>query len=81
MLSTCSLRAWLTVLGAFSTFFCSVGFINAFGVFQEHYRTHQLKNYSDFDISWIGSFSTFALFGGAPLAGVLVDRMGPTVRD
>lgn len=58
-----------------------MGFINAFGIFQEHYRSHQLSDYSDFDISWIGSFSTFALFGGAPLAGVLVDRVGPTVRE
>ncbi|KAJ5145514.1 MFS monocarboxylate transporter [Penicillium bovifimosum] len=74
-----SFRAWLTVLGAFSTFFCSVGFINAFGVFQEYYRAHQLSDSSDFDISWIGSFETFALFSGAPLTGLLVDRVGPTM--
>lgn len=74
-----SLRAWLVLLGAFSAFFCSVGFINAFGVFQEYYRAHQLSDHSDFDISWIGSFSTFAIFAGSPLAGVLVDRVGPTV--
>ncbi|KAB8255539.1 major facilitator superfamily domain-containing protein [Aspergillus pseudonomiae] len=72
-------RAWLTVIGAFFTFFCSVGFINAFGVFQDYYQSHQLSSYSSFDISWIGSFSTFALFSGAPIAGVLVDRVGPTV--
>ncbi|GES57729.1 MFS monocarboxylate transporter [Aspergillus terreus] len=72
-------RAWLTVMGAFFIFFCSVGFINAFGVFQDYYESHQLRNYSSFDISWIGSFSTFALFAGAPIAGILVDRVGPTV--
>ncbi|OJJ76878.1 hypothetical protein ASPBRDRAFT_49895 [Aspergillus brasiliensis CBS 101740] len=72
-------RAWLTVMGAFFTFFCSVGFINAFGVFQDYYESHQLSSYSSFDISWIGSFSTFALFSGAPITGVLVDRVGPTV--
>ncbi|KAJ6786629.1 hypothetical protein PWT90_03718 [Aphanocladium album] len=66
-------------MGAFFTFFCSVGFLNAFGVFQEHYESHQLSNHSSFDISWIGSFSTFALFAGAPIAGILVDRVGPTV--
>lgn len=66
-------------MGAFFTFFCSVGFINAFGVFQDYYESHQLRNYSSFDISWIGSFSTFALFAGAPIAGILVDRVGPTV--
>ncbi|RMJ27933.1 MFS monocarboxylate transporter [Aspergillus sp. HF37] len=74
-----SVRAWLTLLGAFSTSFCSVGFINAFGIFQEYYGSHQLREHSDFDISWIGSFSVFALFGGAPIAGVLFDRAGPTV--
>ncbi|PQK16323.1 hypothetical protein BB8028_0006g06430 [Beauveria bassiana] len=72
-------RAWLTVMGAFFTFFCSVGFLNAFGVFQDYYESHQLSNHSSFDISWIGSFSTFALFSGAPIAGILVDRVGPTV--
>ncbi|KAM3518026.1 hypothetical protein MY4038_010201, partial [Beauveria bassiana] len=71
-------RAWLTVMGAFFTFFCSVGFLNAFGVFQDYYESHQLSNHSSFDISWIGSFSTFALFSGAPIAGILVDRVGPT---
>lgn len=62
-------------------FFCTLGFVNAFGVFQEYYRSHQLRNHSDFDISWIGSFSTFMIFGGAPIAGVLVDRFGPTASD
>lgn len=69
------------MLGAFMALFCSVGFVNAFGIFQEHYRSYQLSDYSDFDISWIGSFATFALFAAAPLAGVLVDRIGPTVRE
>ncbi|KAJ3479217.1 hypothetical protein NLG97_g8376 [Lecanicillium saksenae] len=73
-----TLRAWLTVMGAFFTFFCSVGFLNAFGVFQEYYEKHTLSSHSSFDISWIGSFSTFALFSGAPIAGILVDRFGPT---
>ena len=79
MLTINRFRAWLTVMGAFFTFFCSVGFLNAFGVFQEHYESHQLRNHSSFDISWIGSFSTFALFSGAPIAGILVDRIGPRV--
>ncbi|KAM3462066.1 hypothetical protein MY5147_009868 [Beauveria neobassiana] len=59
--------------------FFYVGFLNAFGVFQDYYESHQLSNHSSFDISWIGSFSTFALFSGAPIAGILVDRVGPTV--
>ncbi|OBT61726.1 hypothetical protein VE03_09194 [Pseudogymnoascus sp. 23342-1-I1] len=38
-------------------------------------------NHSDLDISWIGSFSTFMIFGVAPVADVLVDRFGPTASD
>ncbi|KAF9893860.1 hypothetical protein FE257_010030 [Aspergillus nanangensis] len=74
-----SIRGWLAILGSFAAFFCSVGFINAFGVFQDYYRAHQLSAHSDFDISWIGSFATFMLFGCGPLAGILVDRKGPTL--
>ena len=75
-----STRACLAVLGSSLAIFCSVGFVNAFGVFQEYYFAHQLRRRSEFDISWVGSFATFAMFMWAPVAGVLVDRMGPTVR-
>ena len=53
--------------------------MNAFGLFQEYYAQHQLRDKSAFDISWIGSFAMFMMFFGAGLAGVLVDRTGPTV--
>jgi len=36
--------------GAFAVMFCSVGFINAFGVFQEYYKATFLKNKSASDI-------------------------------
>ena len=54
--------------------------MNAFGLFQEYYAQHQLSNKSAFDISWIGSFAMFMMFFGAGIAGVLVDRTGPTVN-
>ncbi|KAK3374494.1 putative MFS monocarboxylate transporter [Lasiosphaeria ovina] len=72
-----SRRAALTVLGASLALFCTVGFLNAFGVFQEHYHSGLLQDKSESDISWIGSMSLFFLSGLAPVSGVLVDRIGP----
>lgn len=80
ILSFYSLRSCLAVLGASLALFCSVGFLNAYGVFQEYYKEHILQNESDSTLSWIGSVSIFLLYGMAPLAGILVDRVGPTVR-
>ncbi|KAI1633476.1 major facilitator superfamily transporter [Biscogniauxia mediterranea] len=71
-------RSWLSVFGASLALFCTVGFLNAFGVFQEYYKTY-LPGKTDFDISWIGSVSIFLLYIGAPIAGFLVDRTGPTI--
>jgi hypothetical protein len=53
--------------------------MNSFGLFQEYYFRGPLKNKSEFDISWIGSFATFILFLFAALAGAAVDKVGPTV--
>lgn len=53
--------------------------MNAYGVFQEYYHQHQLQNKSEFDIAWIGSFATFMMFGSGAPAGLLVDKIGPTV--
>lgn len=60
-------------------FFCTSGFMNAFGLFQEYYAQHQLSDMSAFDISWIGPFAMFMMLFGAGIAGVFVDRTGPTV--
>ncbi|KAB5581139.1 putative MFS monocarboxylate transporter [Coniochaeta sp. 2T2.1] len=73
-----NVRAGLAVVGATLAFFCTVGFLNAFGVFQQYYKTNMLKDKSDSDISWIGSVCIFFLYALAPLAGILVDRVGPT---
>ncbi|KAK6854848.1 mfs monocarboxylate transporter [Apiospora arundinis] len=73
-----SARAWLALLGASLALFCTVGFLNAFGVFQEYYTTY-LHGRSSSDISWIGSLSIFLLYAGSPFGGVLVDRVGPTI--
>ncbi|KAK3946110.1 major facilitator superfamily transporter [Diplogelasinospora grovesii] len=72
------LRSWLAVFGASVALFCTVGFLNAYGVFQEYYTTF-LSDRSASDISWIGSLSIFLLYVGSPFGGVLVDRIGPSI--
>jgi MFS family permease len=71
------ISACLALAGGFFSAFCTTGFTNAFGVFQEYYKTHQLRNKTDFDIIWIVSFQSFILFACAPIAGIMVDRKGP----
>ncbi|KAI1151290.1 putative MFS monocarboxylate transporter [Nemania diffusa] len=72
-------RSWLAVTGACIALFCTVGFLNAFGVYQEYYGSGLLKAYTASDISWIGSVAIFLLYIGSPIAGMLVDKLGPTI--
>lgn len=72
-------RANLALLGGFAVMFCSVGYINAFGVFQEFYAQSFLANKSASSISWLGSFNIFCLFGGTLVSGFLNDIYGPRV--
>ncbi|KAK7705989.1 hypothetical protein SLS57_009906 [Botryosphaeria dothidea] len=71
------LDAWLCVLGGFCALFCSFGWINCIGVFQEYYQTHQLSQYSASTISWIPSCEAFMMFFGGPIIGKLYDNYGP----
>ncbi|KAI9830253.1 MAG: hypothetical protein M1819_005780 [Sarea resinae] len=71
------LEAWLVVMGAFCCLFCSFGWINCIGVFQEYYQTHQLKDFSSSTVSWISSLETFMMFLGGPIIGKLYDNYGP----
>ena len=73
------LEAWLVAVGASSIFFCTLGFTNSFGVFQEYYMTHQLRDYSANSIAWIGSLCTFLQFGVGLIGGPLFDRYGSWV--
>jgi MFS family permease len=66
-------------MGASLSLFCTVGFLNAFGVFQQHYKVSMLQDMSESDISWIGSVAIFLLYLFAPVTGILVDRFGPKV--
>ena len=70
-------QAWLCVAGGFLCLFCSFGWINAIGVFQEYYQTRLLTSYSPSAISWIPSLETFFMFFGGPVVGKLYDNYGP----
>ena len=70
-------EAWLVVLGGWCCMFCSFGWINCIGIFQEYYQEHQLAAYSPSTIAWIPSMEVFMMFGGGPLFGYIFDTYGP----
>ncbi|KAG4421203.1 hypothetical protein IFR04_005614 [Cadophora malorum] len=74
-----NLRSILVLIGSFFAMFCSVGFVNAFGVFQEYYSGHLLSDKSASDISWLGSFNLFCMFGGTIVVGYMNDKHGPRI--
>ncbi|KAL2816013.1 major facilitator superfamily domain-containing protein [Aspergillus cavernicola] len=69
--------AWLVVLGCWCTSFCSFGWLNSVGVFQEYYQNELLRGYSTSTVSWIPSLEIFFMMGMGPVVGVLYDRYGP----
>lgn len=72
-------RANLTILGAFTGLFCTVGFLNSFGVFEAYYAEEQLANESQTTIAWIGAISIFFIFAVSVVSGPLLDLFGPGV--
>lgn len=59
-------EAWGVVLGAWCAMLPSMGLLNTIGVLHAWTSTHQLKDYSSFDIGWIfGSYAFFLYFAGA----------------
>ena len=75
------LRAWLVATGAAFIFFSALGYANSFGVFQEYYMTHQLREESPDKIAWIGSLSAFFQFAAGAVGGPLFDRYGAWVKS
>jgi hypothetical protein len=69
-------RAWLVAAGGACIFFSCLGFSNSFGVFQEYYTTHQLRDEQPDKIAWIGSLSAFIQFAAGAIGGPLFDRFG-----
>ncbi|BCS20328.1 MCT family MFS transporter [Aspergillus puulaauensis] len=69
--------AWLVILGCWCTSFCSFGWLNSVGVFQEYYQNDLLRSYSTSAVSWIPSLEIFFMMAMGPIVGVLYDRYGP----
>ncbi|CAG9987522.1 unnamed protein product [Clonostachys byssicola] len=69
--------AWLVVLGAWCTSFCSFGWLNSVGIFQEYYQNVLLSSYSSSVIAWIPSLQIFFMMAMGPVVGALFDRYGP----
>ncbi|KAI0126806.1 major facilitator superfamily domain-containing protein [Xylariales sp. AK1849] len=72
-------RAWIVASGGAAIFFCTLGFGNSFGAFEQYYSEHLLKGESASKISWIGSLASFLQFFAGMLGGPLFDRYGSKV--
>ncbi|GIK05301.1 hypothetical protein Aspvir_009406 [Aspergillus viridinutans] len=70
-------RANLTILGSFTGLFCTVGFLNSFGIFEEYYAKNQLADKSESTIAWLGALSIFFVFSVSVVSGPLLDAFGP----
>ncbi|KAL5361114.1 major facilitator superfamily domain-containing protein [Aspergillus floccosus] len=73
------LRAWTVVAGSFCIMFCTFGYLNTWGVYQNYYLNHQLRNYTSSSIAWIGSIQLFLQNAGGLIGGPLFDRYGAKV--
>ncbi|OAL06079.1 MFS general substrate transporter [Phaeosphaeriaceae sp. SRC1lsM3a] len=70
-------QAFLCLLGGFCCLFCSFGWLNCLGVFQNYYQMHQLHDYSPSTIAWISSIQIFVMFFPGPIVGWVYDNHGP----
>ncbi|KIN01011.1 hypothetical protein OIDMADRAFT_122536 [Oidiodendron maius Zn] len=71
------LEANLALLGGWCCLFCSFGWINCIGVFQDYYQQIPLREYSSSAVSWIPSMEVFMMFLGGPIFGKVFDSYGP----
>ncbi|KAH0578601.1 hypothetical protein H2248_003741 [Termitomyces sp. 'cryptogamus'] len=63
-------RAWSVVLGVWLLQFCTFGYANAYGVYNDYYVRNYLRDrYSSSQISWIGSVQLFLVLSGGLVAG------------
>ncbi|BGP41701.1 hypothetical protein JCM10449v2_005692 [Rhodotorula kratochvilovae] len=67
------LEAWLVVAGAWCISFTAWGYANAFGVLLSYLLKHDLANYNESDLAWIGAFQIAANLFCAVFAGKLFD--------
>lgn len=71
------LTAWLVVFGGWCGLFCTFGFINCIGVFQEYYLRGPLADYSASTVSWITSMEVWGLVFFGLIFGRVFDVYGP----
>ncbi|KAF5677656.1 monocarboxylate transporter [Fusarium denticulatum] len=69
-------RAWACVAGSFLLQFCSVGYVNACGMFQLYYSEVMLKDQSSSALAWITTLQIFMLFMFGPAVGKMIDVYG-----
>ncbi|RDB17265.1 Riboflavin transporter MCH5 [Hypsizygus marmoreus] len=63
-------RAWSVVFGVWIFQFCTFGYTNAYGVFNDFYvREYLHENYTSSQISWIGSVQLFLVLSCGLIAG------------
>lgn len=67
------LKAWSTLAGAYIIVFCTSGYVNSFGVYEDFYVREFLTSFSTSQISWIGSAQTFCLFSIGIFSGYAMD--------
>ncbi|KAJ5118421.1 hypothetical protein N7448_010128 [Penicillium atrosanguineum] len=72
-------RSWLVISGASTSLFCTVGFLNSFGVFEEYYASDQLSTNSQSTIAWLGATAIFFLFSISVISGIILDKFGPKI--
>ncbi|KAH8108849.1 MFS general substrate transporter [Phellopilus nigrolimitatus] len=66
-------QAWSTLVGAYLVVFCTSGYVNSFGVYEDFYVREYLNHSSSSAISWIGSAQTFCLFSIGIFSGYAMD--------
>ncbi|KAJ5489862.1 Major facilitator superfamily domain general substrate transporter [Penicillium expansum] len=71
------LAAWSVVLGSWCVLFCTFGWINSVGIFQNYYESTLLRQYSASTIAWIPSLQIFFMYAMGPISGHLYDNYGP----
>lgn len=69
-------QAWLVVFGGWCGLFCTFGFINCIGIFQEYYLSGPLASYSSSTVSWITSMEVWGMVFFCLVFGRLFDLYG-----
>ncbi|XXG96376.1 hypothetical protein Hte_002658 [Hypoxylon texense] len=72
-------KAWSVAAGTSLALFCSLGYVNSFGVYQAYYVAHQLSDQDPSRIAWIGSLQFYLVFSAGVFGGPLFDRYGGKV--